>query len=115
MKTLLFTQKNVCALIAVAMAFTIVFSAKAQENGYNRDLMVEVLANEEKEISDAPESIEVFIDLALQPTVTFINKYGEVVAEFYGEKEVLKKKFGQYFDQGSFLTASGNQEFYLIS
>lgn len=60
---------------------------------------------------------EVLIDLSeikTLPTVTLINKYGEVVAKFYGEKEKLTVQFPESFQKSSFLFKHGEQYFYLI-
>lgn len=116
MKPTILTQKTVCAFLGLMMALTILWAAKAEakvdqinkvipmENNLG---MVEVQEEKIQEIElDLSELKEV-------PTITIINKYGEVVAEFYGDSDEIKKKFKESFEKGLFVTSSGNHEFYL--
>ena len=48
------------------------------------------------------------------PTVILINKYGEVVAQFYGKKGELKSKFVETFNKAKFILNHGNQHIYLV-
>ncbi|AFL83686.1 hypothetical protein Belba_1047 [Belliella baltica DSM 15883] len=117
MNTSILTQKNVCAFLGLIMALTIVFSASAQENKVLGEQLTAVLANE---ITEEKEALEMIVNVELpelkaEPIATFINKQGEVIAEFYGEKSDLEIKFSELFKKCKFLTASGKQEFYLVS
>ncbi|WP_373496660.1 hypothetical protein [Aquiflexum sp.] len=118
MKTTILTQKNVCAFLGLLMALTILWSAQAVakvdttinevipmeiELGYG-SVQEEAIQMEKIDLSDIREI----------PTITFINKYGDIVAEFYGEKSELEKKFKETFKKGQFVTAYGKHEFYLI-
>ncbi len=115
MKTLVLTQKNVCAFLGLIMALTIVFSASSNAAPY----FYNASAMELKEGTDAVKDeiiLPMEIDLSkimAVPSITFINKYAEVVAEFYGDKSEISKKFEDLMKKGEFITASGNQEFYL--
>lgn len=117
MNTSILTQKNVCAFLGLIMALTIVFSAGAQENKAFGEQQNATVANEniqDREI--LPMNLEVDLpDLKAEPIVTFINKNGEVIAEFYGEKSDLESRFHELFKKCQFLTASGKHEFYLAS
>lgn len=117
MNTSILTQKNVCAFLGLIMALTIVFSAGAQENKVLGEQLTSVHANE---IRQEAETLSMHIELDLpdlktEPVITFINKNGEVIAEFYGEKSDLESKFHELFKKCQFLTASGKHEFYLAS
>jgi hypothetical protein len=109
MKTTLFTQKNVCAFLGVVMALMIVFSAQAAESVDHRPVVSKVY--EEIFMDLQPVIVESTSEF---PSVTFLDKNGKVVAEFYGEKEELEKKFPESFQQVVFLTAYGKHEFYLV-
>ena len=117
MKTTILTQKNVCAFLGLVMALTILWSAKAEAKV---DQINEVSPMEfnlgSEVVKEEFIQMEKFnlTDIKEIPTITFINKYGEIVAEFYGEKSELEKKFNETFKKGQFVTASGKHEFYLI-
>ncbi|MFD2199942.1 hypothetical protein [Shivajiella indica] len=117
MKPTILTQKNVCAFLGFMMALTILWTAKAEAKV---DQINEVIPMELKEgFEITQEEIIPMIefelsDIKTEPTITFINKYGEVVAEFYGEKSELEKKFKETFERSSILTKYGKHEFYLI-
>lgn len=118
MKASILTQKNVCAFLGLIMAFTIVFKANAadgrpqqQEEGTSMH-QTENLSSVQEEVLDV---IEVdFSGLVQIPTITVINKYGEVIAAFYGEKSEIQNKFKEAFKKCQFITSSGKQEFYLV-
>ncbi|SNS43211.1 hypothetical protein SAMN06295967_109114 [Belliella buryatensis] len=117
MNTTVLTQKNVCAFLGLIMALTIVWTANAQGATLKGEQANEIAAMEELKIADQQEML-VEIDLSnikQEPTATFINKHGEVVAEFYGDKAELEQKFKGLFRKCDFITASGNHEFYLVS
>ncbi len=118
MKSIILTQKNVCAFLGLLMALTILWSASAEakvDTTINEVFPIEINMGLEA-VQD--ESIQMEkLDLSgikEIPTITFINKYGEIVAEFYGEKAELEKKFNVTFKKSQFVTASGKHEFYLI-
>jgi hypothetical protein len=117
MKPTILTQNNVCAFLGFIMALTILWSAKAEAKV---DQINEVIPMEIKEgFEILQEEILPLLELELkdlktEPSITFINKYGEIVAEFYGEKSELEKKFKETFKKGKILTSYGKQEFYLI-
>jgi hypothetical protein len=117
MKATILTQKNVCAFLGLVMALTILWSAKAEAkvDQINGLIPMEIYMGSEvvQEESIQMEKLE-FPNIKEIPTITFINKYGEIVAEFFGEKSELEKKFKETFKKGQFVTASGKHEFYLI-
>ncbi|WP_143962844.1 hypothetical protein [Litoribacter populi] len=118
MKKSIFNQKNICALLGVVMALMIVWSANAQ----GADLRVaEYGVSEEgprylkKDLRD--ELIVEDLELELEeemPSVTFINKDGEIMAVLYGNKSVLEETYKDKFSKSYHLTTSGIHEFYLI-
>jgi len=118
MKPTILTQKNVCAFLGFMMALTILWSAKAEAKVEQINEIIPMELKEGFEITQEEEMIPEFIfdviDIKTEPTITFINKYGEVVAEFYGEKSELEKKFKETFEKGKLLTSYGKHEFYLI-
>jgi hypothetical protein len=117
MKTLILTQKNVCAFLGLIMALTIVFSAKANAtpSEFNPSTVMELKKGTEAVKDEMVPPMEIDLtDVKAVPSITFINKYGEVVAEFYGEKNLISKRFEELFEKGQFITSSGNQEFYLV-
>lgn len=114
--TIILTQKNVCAFLGLIMALTILWSANAEAKV---DTINEVIPMELKEIHEVSEEAILFFEIDMeevkeQPTITFINKYGEIVAEFYGDKSTLKNKFKESIEKGKFITAFGKHEFYLM-
>lgn len=116
MKPTILTQKTVCAFLGLMMALTILWAAKAEAKV---DQINEVIPMEYNiGLGEVQENVIQEFELDLSdlkelPTITIINKYGEVVAEFYGESEEIKKKFKDSFEKGLFVTASGSHEFYL--
>jgi hypothetical protein len=118
MKTTILTQKNVCAFLGLLMALTILWSASAEakvDTTINEVIPMEIkmgLGSVQEEAINMGNLD--FSDIKEIPTITFINKYGDIVAEFYGEKSELEKKFKETFKRGQFVTASGKHEFYLI-
>jgi hypothetical protein len=117
MKATILTQKNVCAFLGLVMALTILWSAKtdAKVDQINEVIPMEIFMGLESVQEEAIQMEKLVLsDIKEIPTITFINKYGEIVAEFYGEKSELEKKFKETFNRGKFVTASGKHEFYLI-
>jgi hypothetical protein len=117
MKPTILSQKNVCAFLGFMMALTILWSAKAEAEVDQINEVIPIEINEGLETSQE-EKMPVFelelTEINSEPTITFINKYGEIVAEFYGEKSELEKKFKETFEKGKILTKYGKHEFYLI-
>lgn len=119
MKPTILTQYNVCAFIGLLMALTILWSAKAEAKVQTFDMETARIAVNDtvKDLKEPAMVLEINMDelhLKTLPTITFINKYGEVVAEFYGEKSEIKGKFKELLKSGSFMMSSGKHEFYLI-
>ncbi|MCS4435597.1 hypothetical protein [Aquiflexum gelatinilyticum] len=117
MKPTILTQKTVCAFLGLMMALTILWAAKAEAKV---DRINEVIPMEfNLGLGEVQENVIQEFELDLSdlkelPTITIINKYGEVVAEFYGDKEEIKKKFKGSFEKALFVTDSVGQEFYLV-
>lgn len=119
MKPTILTQKNVCAFLGLLMALTILWlaSAEAKVNTFDvvtSNMEVNDTLSDTKEIAQALEIDLKDINVKALPTITFINKYGEVVAEFYGEKSEIEGKFKELLKNGIFMMATGKHEFYLI-
>ncbi len=117
MKTSILTQKNVCAFLGLIMALTIVFSANANNHPrqFQNDSYLEMKegSNAVKDEMVSPIEID-FTNIKEVPSITLINKYGEVVAEFYGPKSSIEKRFEESIKKGDFITSYGNHEFYLV-
>lgn len=118
MKSIILTQKNVCAFLGLLMALTILWSARAEakvdttiNEGISMVNEMRLDSVQEREIQ--MEEIDLS-EIKEVPTITIINKYGEIVAEFYGEKAEIEKKFEVTLKKCQFVTASGKHEFYLI-
>jgi hypothetical protein len=60
------------------------------------------------------EIVPVLENLKASPRVTIINKYGDVIAEFYGEKEILKSKFQETFQKSKFILSYDDHHFYFM-
>lgn len=117
MKPTILTQKNVCAFLGLIMALTIMWSAKADAKVDTINEVIPMGWNKTMETVQEEFLPQIEIDfskLKTEPTITFINKYGEVIAEFYGEKSDLESKFKDFFEKGEFVTSSGKHEFYLL-
>lgn len=117
MKATILTQKNVCAILGLMMALTILWSAKAEAHVDQINEVIPSIFQEGFKVQEEENIPTVELDLSelkSEPTITLIDKYGEVVAEFYGEKTELKKRFQDSFQKGNFVTAHGNHEFYLV-
>ncbi|MCH7407864.1 hypothetical protein MM239_00525 [Belliella sp. DSM 111904] len=114
MKTSILTQKNVCAFLGLVMAIMIVWTANVQASPLKDDAATEKTVLTPK--SNASESLNLVLDLPslkTEPTAVLINKYGDVVAEFYGDMEEIKVKFSGLFEKCDYITSSGKQSFYL--
>ena len=120
MKTLILSQKNVCAFIGLVLALTIVWSANANAQGAGflaanqgiyemvKDGLASNEVKEELTISDFEIEIE---EIA---TVTFINKMGEVVAVLEGDKSVLEEIYRDKISKSYFMSSYGIHDVYLI-
>lgn len=119
MKPTILTQKNVCAFLGLLMALTILWSASAEAKVTTFDvvttsMVVNDTGNDTKEKVETVEIDLKDINIKALPTLTFINKYGEIVAEFYGDKSEIEGKFKELLKNGSFMMSSGKHEFYLV-
>ncbi|MFC0264523.1 hypothetical protein [Fontibacter flavus] len=65
----------------------------------------------EEKIGDIVPDLE---NIKPSPRVTIINKYGDVIAEFYGEKELLKSKFQETFQKSKFILSYDDHHFYFM-
>ena len=115
MKKSIFNRVNVGALLGITLALTIVMSADAQ----GQDRIVADWSEHTEEAYNEVKDELVVEDLKLDleeeiPSVTFINKDGEVVAFLQGDKAVLEDIYTDRFSRSHFLTSSGVHEFYLI-
>jgi len=118
MKKSIFNQQIVRTLIGVVLAMNLMWSASAQElrliavnqGERHQNLSLEKTINNEKE----ELLIEVLEVIKEVPTVSFINKNGDVVAVLYGDKSVLKEIYKDDLSKSYFLSAYGNHEVYLI-
>lgn len=119
MKINILNQKNVYTILAMVMAFTITTSTKANEvtsELHNIDLVEQGIENVETLLFESeiqPNQFEIS-DLKEMPRITFIHKYGETIAEFYGEKPDLEKTFDGASKKCQLITISGKHAFYLI-
>lgn len=55
-----------------------------------------------------------FSDLKQVPTITFVDKNLNIVAEFYGEASEIKSRFAETFQDASLLSEFNNQKVYLV-
>lgn len=116
MKPTILTQKNVCAFLSLIMALTILWAAKVEAKSDNVSVVtpMDSIVHEVGVQEEVPAFELNLTNIGENPTVTLVNKYGEVVAEFYGNKPELEKRFKDIIDQGDLLTKVGQQEFYLV-
>lgn len=96
-------KTNVLKITMLLLAFVLVGNAyankKSDMNPYD-----EVL----------PEIVLEIQEIEKNPTVTLINKYGEVIAQFYGDKSMLKTKFSETLEKSTFILKHGDHHFYLV-
>lgn len=116
MKPTILSQKNVCAFLSMIMALTILWAAKAEAKSDIVSAVVpmnsiELVAGEQEEVPAFELDLS---DINESPTITLINKYGEIVAEFYGSKPELEKRFKEVIENGDLMTIVGKHEFYLV-
>jgi hypothetical protein len=62
-----------------------------------------------------PELVLELQELKSTPSVTIINKYGEIIAQFYGAKEEIESKFTETFQKSEFILNHANHHFYLLN
>jgi hypothetical protein len=116
MKPTILTQKNVCAFLSLIMALTILWAARAEAKSDTVSVVAPMksVGSVEGVQEEVPAFDLDFSDIKEMPTITLVNKYGEVVAEFYGTKSELEKRFHEIIEKGDFMTAVGKQEYYLV-
>jgi len=119
MKKSILNYKNVCAFLGVILALTIGWGANAQ--GADRSLAewkgIQKIELIEKDTEAKDEAVYTELDLDLAeelPSVTFIDKEGNVVAVLIGNKGVLQSIYADKFANSYYLTTSGIHEFFLI-
>ena len=120
MKTKIFNQKNVCALLGVILALTIVMSANAQGGmmaykNSNGKVSMTIQHNEKSEnVKEEVNFEELVIEIEELATVTFINKEGEVVAVLKGDKSVLEEIYRDKISKSYYMSSFGIHDVYLI-
>lgn len=115
MKSSIFNQKNVCALLGVILALTIVMSASAQGGMMpNRNISSLISDLNESTVQEELVFEEVVIDIQEIASVTFINKEGMVVAILEGDKSVLEDIYRDKISKSYYMSSYGIHEVYLI-
>ena len=120
MKTKIFNQKNVCALLGVILALTIGFSANAQggmmadRNLGGAAAMTIQSDDESANVREEMNFEELVIEIQEIATVTFINKEGEVVAVLEGDKSVLEDIYQDKISKSYYMSSYGIHDVYLI-
>ena len=120
MKTKIFNQKNVCALLGVMLALTIVMSANAQggmmaDKNFSGAAAMTMQADEASEnVSEILNFEEFVVEIEELATVTFINKEGEVVAVLTGDKSVLAEIYKDKMSKSYYMSSYGIHDVYLI-
>ena len=121
MKKLIRNRKNVLALLGVVLVFSIAWNANAQQLSLlaaKQGLEEQLIVTSKKEIVKANEELlmdSLEIEIEEIPTVTLINKFGEVVAVLYGEKNALKELLKDKLSKSYFVSSYGKHEIYLIN
>jgi len=111
MKNLILNRKKLSALLIGVMMGLVVVVSGANAQGPEAEDWKGVV----KEMRDESAFEEVDLNLPAEiPSVTFINKEGEVVAVLHGDKAVLEETYTNQFSRSYFLSASGLHEVYLI-
>jgi len=118
MKNLILSQKNVCALVGLMLALTIVWSANANAQGTGflavKWGVCEILGSESNDANEELSIDNISIDIEEIASVTFINKYGEVVAILEGDKSVLEDIYRDKFSKSYYMSSYGIHDVYLI-
>jgi len=76
--------------------------------------MKEISKGQMMEDEVLPELVLELQELKPTPSVTIINKYGEIIAQFYGVKEEIESKFAETFEKSKFILNYGKHYFYLM-
>lgn len=121
MKKLIFNRKWAIALLGVVLASNITWNANAQQLSLLvakqgvEDQFTDFSKNENSEPKEELVIERLEIEIEEIPTVTFINKTGEVVAVLFGDKNVLKEVYRDNLHKSYFLSSYGKHEIYLIN
>ena len=92
--------------VAMMLGFFSIAPALASEN-ISKDSVVST------ENSNLDYSLD-FSDLKQVPTITFVDKNLNIVAEFYGEVSEITTRFPESFQNASLLKEFNNQKIYLV-
>jgi hypothetical protein len=92
--------------VAMMLGFFSIAPALASEN-ISKDSVVST------ENSNLVYSLD-FSDLKQVPTITFVDKNLNIVAEFYGEVSEITTRFPESFQNASLLKEFNNQKIYLV-
>jgi hypothetical protein len=121
MKKLIFNRRMAIAILGIVFASYFNWNAHAQQlsllaarQGVEGHFTV-YSKNENRESKEELTIEQLEIEIEEIPTVTFINKKGEVVAVLYGDKNVLKDIYMDNLSKSYFLSAYGKHEIYLIN
>lgn len=118
MKNLILSQKNVCALVGLMLALTIVWSANANAQGAGylaaKKGLTELAKSESNDTKEELSVVDITIEIEEVASVTFINKYGEVVAVLEGDKSVLEEIYRDKISKSYFMSSYGIHDVYLI-
>jgi len=116
MKTVFF-NKFAWALFGLALWTVSGVNANAQDRGIMASSLAGIPSSTWSDDPIEEHSLEEFnIDIEMEdvPTVTFINKTGEVVAVLKGDKAVLEGFYKERVANSYFLSSYGVHEVYLI-
>ena len=109
-------------LLGIILALSAVMGASAQSLDFIAGSEKMEASSKEKEVTlswhdEEKEKIhfeEISLDIEEVATVTFINKWGEVVAVLEGDKSVLDDIYRESISKSYFLSAYGVHEVYLL-
>jgi len=117
MKAFVFNRKFVATLVGVGFAF-LASNANARDLGFLNsgdkercEILSSALFNDEEK--EELHFKEISIDIEEEATVTFINKYGDVVAVLKGDKAVLDDIYQARISSSYLLTSYGIHKVYL--
>ncbi|HSJ67484.1 MAG TPA: hypothetical protein VK921_07410 [Anditalea sp.] len=102
------------------LALTIVWSANANAQGAGYLAAQKGLSEIVKTTANSGDTVEeisledIDIDIEVVASVTFINKYGEIVAVLEGDKSVLEDIYRDKISNSYFLSSYGIHDVYLI-
>lgn len=106
MKKHLSIQVKKYAFVAFLSAFMLLSSGVFAMKEISKDQLMEDEA--------LPELVLELQELKSTPSVTIINKYGEIIAQFYGAKEEIESKFPETLQKSKFILNHGNHHFFLL-